>query len=93
MVRIRYRIEAKLIRGLRWASISALAENLFQSQALSLLRYVSTDVAKLGLLEWVGRGIWGGEAILCYRAAIEGSGGVETRLYIEGEVEVHGPAD
>jgi hypothetical protein len=42
-----------------------LAENLFQFQLLSLLRYVSTEVAKLGLLECAGGGIWGEHAILC----------------------------
>jgi hypothetical protein len=45
--------------------MSELAENLFQFQPLSLLRNVSTDVAKLGLLECAGGGIWGEHAILC----------------------------
>lgn len=78
-----YLTEVKLIRGFRWASISALAENLFQSQVLSLLRYELNEVARLGLLECAGGGLWGEEGILCIFVAIEGSSCVENRLYIK----------
>ena len=64
--------------------MSALAENLFQSQKLSLLINVSTDAAKLGLAECAGGGIWGEHAILCIVLQLKAV--VDTRLYIKDDI-------